>query len=60
MDEAVKRHLAVMLFSTAARHFMRKHRAYWSLVPPPARGKLLIPSPRDQAQTKAQEIAGTN
>lgn len=53
MDEAIKRHLAVMPFSTAARHFMRKHRAYWSLVPEPARGQFLIPSPHDQ------EIAGT-
>lgn len=53
MDEAIKRHVAVMPFSTAARHFMRKHRVYWSLVPEPARGQFLIPSPHDRAQEAA-------
>lgn len=47
MDEAIKRHVAVMPFSTAARHFMRKHRAYWSLVPEPARAQFLIPPPQN-------------
>lgn len=57
MDEAIKRHVAVMPFSTATRHLMRKHRAYLSLVPEPARGQFLIPPP--PRPVPVEGIAGT-
>ena len=49
----MKRHGAVMPFSTVASDFMRKHWGYWWLVPEAARGRALIPSPYDRAQEVA-------
>lgn len=47
LDDTIKRRVAVMPLSTAARLFIQKHRAYWSLMPEPVRAEFLIPSPQN-------------
>lgn len=44
LDDAFRRHISVMPFSTVARQFMWEHRAYWPLVPGAARARFQIPN----------------
>lgn len=44
LDDALRRHVSVLPFSTVARQFMCEHRAYWALVPAAARARFKIPT----------------